>query len=141
MKATVIREIPLPAAKLWAVIEDFGNISWAPGIDRVEVIGSGNGMIRRIHMAGLPEPIDEQLVSMDAAAMKMRYAIPRGLPMPLDDYYANAHLEKISDTSTRVSWEGEFNPRGISEDDAGAIIKDIYNQLIDWLSNHAKTLS
>lgn len=137
MKATVIREIDLPAARLWAVIEDFGNIGWAPGIDRVEVIGDGIGMIRRLHMAGLPEPIDEQLVSIDPVAMKMRYAIPRGLPMPLDDYYATATLEKLSPNSTRVHWVGEFNPRGISESDAGNIIEGVYHQLIDWLSGHA----
>jgi hypothetical protein len=137
MKATVIREIDLPAAKLWAVIEDFGNIGWAPGIDRVEVIGNGIGMVRRLHMAGLPEPIDEELVSIDPAAMKMRYAIPRGLPMPLDDYYATATLEKLSATSTRVHWVGEFNPRGVSENDARNIIEGVYNQLIDWLSGHA----
>lgn len=136
MKATVIREVPLPAAKLWAVIADFGNMSWAPGIDRTEIIGSGIGMIRRLHMAGLPEPIDEQLTAIDAATMTMHYAIPRGLPMPLDDYHAWARLEKISDDATRVHWEGNFNPRGISETDAGAVIEGAFNQLIDWISNH-----
>jgi carbon monoxide dehydrogenase subunit G len=139
MKATVIHEVSLPAARLWAVIEDFGNISWAPGIERVEIIGSGIGMIRRLHMPGLPEPIDEQLLSMDAASMKMHYAIPRGLPMPLDDYTARAHLEKLSDTQTRITWEGDFIPRGISENDAGAIIKDIYNQLIGWIIDRVKS--
>lgn len=141
MKASVTREVELPAATLWAVIEDFGDISWAPGIERIEVIGSGIGMIRRLHMPGLPEPIDEQLLSIDASSLRMHYAIPRGLPLPLDDYTAQAHLEKLSATTTRINWEGNFIPRGIPEDDAAAIIKDIYNQLIGWLVDHARTLA
>jgi len=68
----------------------------------------------------------------------MHYAIPRGLPMPLDDYTARASLEKISDTQTRIKWEGDFQPRGIGENDARAIIEDIYNQLIGWLVDHVK---
>jgi len=139
MKASVIHDVALPAAKLWVVIEDFGNISWAPGIERVEVIGSGIGTIRRLHMPGLAEPIDEQLLSIDAASMTMHYAIPRGLPMPLDDYTARARLEKLSETQTRIHWEGDFIPRGISESDASTIIKGIYDQLIGWIIAHVKS--
>ena len=139
MKASVTHDVALPAAKLWAVIEDFCNISWAPGIERVEIIGSGIGVIRRLHMPGLPEPIDEQLLSIDAATMNMHYAIPRGLPIPLDDYTARARLEKLSDSQTRIHWEGDFIPRGLSEDDASTIIRGIYDQLIGWIIDHVKS--
>jgi len=79
------------------------------------------------------------LLSIDAASLTMHYAIPRGLPIPLDNYTARALLEKISDNETRINWEGDFIPRGLSEDDAAAIIKDIYNQLIGWLTDHVKS--
>ena len=53
----VARDLDFPAATVWALLEDFGDISWAPGIDRIEVIGEGIGMIRRLHMQGM-DPID-----------------------------------------------------------------------------------
>ena len=141
MQFTVTRDAAFPAAKIWAIIEDFGNIGWAPGIEKVEVIGDGIGMIRRIHMPGLPEAIDEQLVSIDAKTMTMKYAIPRGLPMPLDDYYATAQLEIISPTSTRIHWTADCKPRGMSEKDAEQILKGTYDMLIDWIIKHAATLA
>ncbi len=39
------RDFDIGAGKVWALLEDFGNISWAPGIDKTEVIGEGVGMI------------------------------------------------------------------------------------------------
>jgi len=140
MQTTVIRDADFPAAKIWAIIEDFGNIGWAPGIDKVELIGEGIGMIRRLHMAGLPEPIDEQMTAIDASKMTLNYAIPRGLPMPLDDYHAGARLEATSPTTTRIHWFCSATPRGMSDKDAAQMVEGMFNMLIDWIIQHAETL-
>ncbi len=50
VELTVTRTLKSNADKVWAILGDFGNLSWVPGPDKVEVIGSGAGMIRRIYM-------------------------------------------------------------------------------------------
>ena len=91
MKVDVERDMAHPAAKVWAVLANFGDLSWAPGTERVEVLGDGIGMTRRIYMPGM-DPIDEVLEALDNEACRLRYSIPRGLPMPLDDYQATVRV-------------------------------------------------
>ncbi|NRA42507.1 MAG: SRPBCC family protein [Pseudomonadales bacterium] len=126
--------VPASIDKVWPVLEDFGNITlWVPGIDKVEVIGEGVGMIRRIYVEGLDEPIDEQLNSINAAEFSFSYAIPQGLPLPLSDYSASAKLKPIDDKSCEVCWQSNCIADGVSQQDAEAMIKATYQQLIDWL--------
>lgn len=107
----VARDLDFSAATVWALLEDFGDINWAPGIDKIEVIGEGIGMIRRLHLSGM-EPIDEQLDSMDASTMTFAYSIPRGIPMPVTDYRANAKVTALDEGRCHLDWYGHATPPG-----------------------------
>ncbi len=133
VKATVTRSLPYPAEQVWSLLEDFGNIHWAPGIDKLEIIGDGVGMIRRLHIEGLEEPIDEQLEEIDPAAMTFSYVIPKGLPFPLKNYRAISSLES-NEGSTTVTWESDCEPDGLSIEDSESMLEGTYNQLIDWIT-------
>ncbi len=135
INAKVERELDFPCEQVWSLLEDFGNIHWAPGIDKLEVIGDGIGMIRRIHINGLESPIDEVLESRDAAAMEFSYGIPRGLPFPLKHYRAFSKTQSINPSKTLVQWISDCEPDGISEQDANKLLTDTYNQLIDWIND------
>ncbi|WP_051171130.1 SRPBCC family protein [Spongiibacter marinus] len=134
----VERDLDFPAATVWALLEDFGDINWAPGIDKIEVIGEGIGMIRRLHLAGM-EPIDEQLESMDANNMSFGYTIPRGIPMPVTDYSANAKVTAIDDGRCHVDWYGRATPQGASDEEAAAMIRGAYEMLLQWVDEHLKS--
>lgn len=134
VEVNVSRTIPVSAAKAWALLEDFGDINWAPGIDKIDVIGSGIGMIRRLHIQGMA-PIDEQLTARDAEAMSFAYIIPVGLPMPLTNYGANAKVTAVDDNSCRVDWHGEADPDGISENDAIGMLQGTYESLLQWVDD------
>ena len=39
VEAKLVRELGFPAERVWSVLQDFGNMEWAMGPPRVEVIG------------------------------------------------------------------------------------------------------
>jgi hypothetical protein len=132
----VSRELDFTPAQVWAVLGNFGDMSWTQGTERVEVVGNGIGMIRRIFMPGM-DPIDEVLESFDDAALTFSYSIPRGLPMPVSDYLADVEVQALGDNRTRVNWHATAVPTGgVSAADASAILHGAYGQLLGWLEEH-----
>ncbi len=134
VEAKLVRELDFPAQRVWAVLEDFGNMEWAMGPPKVEVIGTGEGMTRRTLMEGM-DPIDEVLERMDSAAMTLSYTIPRGLPLPLTDYRSTARVEASATGNAIVHWSCECTPTddSMSEADAEALMQGTYNALLDSL--------
>ncbi len=128
-----------PAQRVWALLEDFGNMQWAPGVKQVELIGTGIGMTRRLHMDGM-EPIDEVLETQDPATMSFSYSIPQGLPLPVTDYVAGARIESTGDDSCRVHWHGSCTPTDpeMSVADLEAMLHSTYNMLLDMVETFLK---
>jgi carbon monoxide dehydrogenase subunit G len=129
------RDFDISAERVWALLEDFGDINWAPGIDRIEVIGDGIGMTRRLHIAGM-DPIDEVLTAMDKSAMTFAYDIPRGIPMPVTQYSANAKVTSLGEGRCHVDWYGRAEPAGVSEKDVAEMISGAYEMLLQWINDH-----
>ena len=129
----VARDLDFPAETVWALLEDFGDISWAPGIDRIEVIGEGISMIRRLHMQGM-DPIDEKLSFLEPENMAFGYSIPQGIPMPVSDYSANAKVTALDAGRCHVDWYGRAKPEGASDEDAAAMIRGAYEMLLQWIA-------
>lgn len=131
----LIRDLDFPAEQVWAVLEDYGNLEWAMGPPRVEIIGEGIGMVRRVLIEGM-DPIDEVLEAMDPADMSFAYSIPRGLPLPLTDYRSSARVEARADGCARVHWTCQCTPTdpGMTEADTERLMHDTYNSLLDSLA-------
>jgi hypothetical protein len=136
VEVTLERDLDFPADRVWAVLEDYGNMEWAMGPPKVEVIGEGIGMVRRVIVAGM-DPIDEVLESMDPATRSFSYTIPRGLPLPLTDYRSSCHLEERIDGGTRVHWSCECRPtdQAMSQADTESLMHSTYNALLDSLED------
>jgi hypothetical protein len=130
----LIRDLDFPAEQVWAVLGDYGNLEWAMA-PKVEVIGEGIGMIRRVLIEGM-DPIDEVLEAMDPAGMSFAYSIPRGLPLPLTDYRSSARVEAKDDGSARVHWSCQCTPTdpAMSEQDTEQLMQNTYNSLLDSLA-------
>jgi hypothetical protein len=135
VEVSLIRDLDFTAQRVWAVLEDYGNMEWAMGPPKVEVIGEGIGMIRRVLIEGM-DPIDEVLETMDAEQMSYSYSIPRGLPLPLTDYRSSARVEKRDDGNARVHWSCQCTPTDatMSEADIERLMHDTYNSLLDSLA-------
>ena len=134
---TVERTIEAPTTAVWALLEDFGNLDWYPGPSSVEVIGSGPGMTRRLHMDG-GITIEEVLETMDPAKQTLSYRIPN-IPMPVTDYRGDVRLEALDGgNNTKVFWSCQLTPQGISEADTQAMMEGIYADMISKLEAAAQ---
>lgn len=134
MKIKVVKEIPISLEKVWGILSDFGNMDWAPGLEKTEVIGQGDGMIRRLYMPGM-EPIDEVLTYMDNENKKFAYTIPRGMPLPVSDYQAEVTVQEADNGGCRIVWTSEAVAKGDIKA-AEKMVADMYATMIDWLVDY-----
>lgn len=133
MQLTVTHEYAHSRQAVWAVLSNFGDISWTHGWSKIETEGNGVGMVRRIFMEGLEQPIDEVLESLDATAFTLSYSIPRGLPMPLTGYLATVKLSEPAPGRCLVEWSCQAEPQGMSDADAQQMMTGVYQQMLQWL--------
>jgi hypothetical protein len=131
-KVTVERTLSVPTRTLWEVVRDFGNVSWMPGgKDAARFEGDGVGMFR---ILGNPEggEVHERLDAVDEGAQSIQYSIPKGIPFPVTDYAATM---VVSDDggSGHLAWTCEFQPDGVPESEAAAIIEQMYGVMIGWI--------
>jgi hypothetical protein len=133
---TVTKELAAPAATIWALLADFGNVSWIPMAPEVVVEGSGPGMRRHIR-AGESAPVVERLVSVDAAERTLRYSIDENNPLPVRRYEATVRVSPAGGGRTAIRWDASFEPTG-DETEAANAIQAIYGMMATWLETAAK---
>ena len=133
VEVNLVREFAASEDRVWAILADFGNMSWVPGAgENVEVIGEGVGMTRRIVMEGL-DPIDEVLESLDDAAKTLSYTIEKNAVIPFDQYRASVAV-KAGDGNAIVHWDCTFDECDVPADDAKVMIEGSYNMMLDGLA-------
>ncbi|MGI9284612.1 MAG: SRPBCC family protein [Pseudomonadales bacterium] len=138
VEVTVTRELNAEAEKVWAILGDFGNLFWVPGPEKVDVIGSGEGMIRRLHITGM-EPFDEVLQSLDADQKTFTYAIPKNAVIPFDNYIADVTVSAGADNTSQVVWHCTLDNGDVPETDAKSMIEGSYTMMLDALASNVET--
>ena len=131
---TVQKEIPVSAARAWELLADFGDISWAPGMDNVEVEGQGVGMVRRIHLPDA-QPVEEKLEVLDPQTRTIVYSIPAGIPMPVTNYRATARVVDLGGNKCRIDWQCSAQEAGVSAEEAENIVRGFYGMLLGWIAD------
>lgn len=107
---------------VWALIGGFDSLpDWLPFI-RESIVSEG-GRVR-----SLKDPdgnaIVERLISFDEVARSYSYSILQS-PFPISRYLATLRVSADGQGSL-VEWFGEFTPNGVSEADAEALFKGVY---------------
>jgi len=103
-KTIVIKAEP---AKVWAIVKDFGNMSWHPSFASSKLEKKGEETFRTLTLKSGGD-IYEKLRTADDATMKMKYEIVSGVA-PVADY--NAFMTVTAGPGTgesTVSWVGRF---------------------------------
>ena len=134
-EATVKAEMGVSAQTLWKLVEDFGRIPWIPGGDEVEVTGEGVGMIRSL--AG--GAVREKLEIVDPGQMRIGYTILAGLPVPATDYHATMTVRALSEGRCELDWSCRFVPDGVSDEEAAAQFRGLYEMMIGWIKTELGT--
>lgn len=127
-------EIAAPIDRVWAKLENFGDVSaWAPGEPTVTLEGGDGrtvGVVRNV-VAGDQPPIRERLAAYDAARHTFDYEIDVS-PFPFQDYRARVELQAKGDR-TAIAWSGSFTPQGMSDEQVGALLENVYGMFIGKL--------
>jgi mxaD protein len=147
-KADETITINAPAAKVWGIIKDYGDMSWHPGIKSTTVDkGNEKGSLRVLTLQD-GGTITEELKKYDADKMMYAYKITEmstaktithagkeeKVPaLPVDNYSANIEVEAKGDASV-VNWHGAYYraytnnepPAEMNEDAANSAVKAVF---------------
>ena len=120
----VSERVDASADQVWDLFRDFGGIQrFTSGFEKVEVSGSGIGAVRTITLPG-GAALQERLEAFDDRGRKLQYAIVGG-PIPVANYLATIEV-KDEGKACRIDWSSHFEPKGISDEQARAMIEGVY---------------
>lgn len=134
-------EFNAAAAAVWDYLQDFGHIErWWPRdaqaikIDRIELEGSGVGMVRHIYNAGMPAAVSERLDELDATHKTIKISIIGERPGGLTWYQATGKLVELPHGRCRLDYRGEFTTLSGMPDPARAFLAEAYRLMFVGLS-------
>ena len=120
---TVQERFDQPIDEVWPVVSDFGGISkYFKGIECTSE-GTGLGSDRFIAMGG--GTVVERLTWLDDDDHSLSYTILSG-PLPFARYVASIRLSPDG-SGTLATWQGTFEPAGVSEEEAAKVANGIYS--------------
>jgi carbon monoxide dehydrogenase subunit G len=121
----VSERVEAGADAVWELFRDFGGIRrFSAGFEKVEVTGSGIGAVRTITLPG-GAALQERLEAFDDRGRRLQYAIVGG-PIPVSGYLATIEVKDEGPNACRVDWSSHFEPKGISDEQARAMIEGVY---------------
>jgi len=128
------REFDVDAGKLWAILADFGDIGWIPGIEKVELEGEGVGMIRHVTAPGMPM-LHERMDAIDHEKMILDYSLPAVEYLRVKNYRARARVVALAGGRCRLIWSCESEPDDVTEAQATANSEAFYEMVLGWISD------
>ena len=130
-KLSLTTHIPISAEKLWDIIGHFNALpDWHPAVESSEL--EEGGKVRRLALAG-GGTIVERLERIDDSERLYRYSIVES-PWPVANYVAELHVRPDDDgTGCTAEWSSNFEPKGVSINDATQFIQGIYQAGFDNL--------
>lgn len=117
---------PVPAETIWNVIGSFGGMpDWHPAVEKSETKSDGGVTVRTLTLVG-GGTIVERLEKNQPNERTYTYTILSG-PLPVADYTGSLKV-KADDESKGciVEWSSEFKPKGVSDNEASAAIRGVY---------------
>jgi ribosome-associated toxin RatA of RatAB toxin-antitoxin module len=117
------------AERMWERVGDFHRLqTWLPGIEAEEKIDEGRA--RRLTLGGGMQMVEKLL---DEGQRQYTYTIAEG-PLPITNYVSTLRVRDAGEDACIVEWESEFDPVGIPDDQAVAIVEAIYDAGLNGLS-------
>lgn len=131
-------EIAAPADKVWAVVGNFQDLSWVPGVEKTEGTG-GNSPEAKRKLILKNGAIEESLTKYDEASKTISYKIDNVdlKILPVNNYAATISIKEEGGKSI-VEWKGAFYrgfmnndpPPELSDEAAIKAVSDIYKSAL-----------
>jgi hypothetical protein len=137
VEVEIEREYEFGADAVWAVIADFGDVSWVPGIEKVELEGEGVGMIRHLTVPVFPQ-LHERLEAIDHATKVLEYSIPAVEYISVKNYGARAQVIDLGDGRCCVQWSCRAEAEGAPEAEATDKTRAFYEGMLGWIDDHLR---
>jgi hypothetical protein len=137
VEVSIERELEFSAKEVWAVIADFGNVDWVPGVEKVELEGEGVGMVRHLSVPVYP-PLHERLDAIDHQRMLLDYSIPAVAYLQVKNYRARAQVFELEGPRCRVRWSGWSEADDVDEATATSKTEAFYEAILTWISDFLK---
>lgn len=138
-KVTEKIEIDAPPAAVWAVVGNFGDMSWLPGVTKTEAEGgtTPEQAKRTLHLAS-GGVIEETLTKYNPEGMSLSYKIDKVDPkdLPVNNYSSTITVTPADGGKSTVEWRGAFYrafmnndpPPELSDEAALKAVTDIYKK-------------
>jgi len=135
IEVQIEREYEFGPDAVWALIADFGDVSWVPGIEKVDLEGEGIGMIRHLTVPVFPQ-LHERLDAIDPEAMVLEYSIPAVEYIGVKNYSARAQVVELGPGRSRVHWSCRAEADGAPETEASDKTRAFYEAMLGWINDH-----
>ena len=141
LEVTRSRDIPAPAAAVWALVGDFCAIQfWHPQVERCILSANDDddgirAQIRGLVVKGGLGTIVEVETARDEAAMSYSYGFIQG-PLPVSAYNATLAVRPNGSGST-VIWTATFDAKGMSDAEAVADITGVFDSGLAGIAREA----
>lgn len=141
-------EINAPAAKVWAVVGNFQDMSWVPAVAKTEGKGdnkpatsaaSNDGATRTLTLKN-GGVIQEMLDDYDAKEMTYSYEITKVdvKVLPVNDYSSHITVTADGDNKSTLEWHGAFYrgfmnndpPPELSDEASKKAVEDLYKSTL-----------
>lgn len=138
--ATVTHIFPVPAHSLWEMIGDFGDTGKWSGRPPEACVreGDGIGALRTLTLA-------DGRVIVDRLEAQGEYYYSYSIvtsPLPVRSYRATMTVAPLTDGSSVLTWSGNIEPDGMTDEQSIAFFEDIYRMGIGLINRSitAKTI-
>jgi len=136
-KVEITIDVAAPAAKSWAVVSNFQDLSWLAPVTKLEGTGGSDiGAERTLTLAN-GEVIKEHLEKFDAGKMMLFYRMEGDniKALPVTNYSSRMTVKAVDDTHSSITWWGAFYrgfpnndpPADLSDEAAVKAVTDLYN--------------
>jgi len=137
-------EINVPAAKVWARIGNFQDLSWLPVVAKTEGEGGNTPDAAKRHITlKNGGTVDEELYKYSAEDMMYAYRIDKVdvKVLPVNDYSSQIYVTPEGDNKTKVEWHGAFYrgymnndpPPELSDEASAKAVSGLYRLGLDSL--------
>jgi hypothetical protein len=82
---------------------------------------------------GDPGPVVQRIDEVDNANMRLVYTMLETGPMPLTKWSAAIHLVEVAKSRSRVTWTATFEPAGVGQEVASAILRNLLRVGVETL--------
>lgn len=137
----VYHDFAAPAAMLWEILADFGNIErWWPQdepnvqIERVELEGQGLGLTRHIYNRGFAAPVSERLDFQDPQTLLYKLSNIGERPAGLTEYQATGQIEALAPTRCRLNYSSVFTTASGRPEEAEEFLRMAYALMFKGLA-------